>query len=495
MTRLKLNEWKKSKIIFSYIAITFLLPFVVLCGLRFVSSAAVNIDGSLYVNRLPLMYGGEVGNNQGKPSDLDLSDLHVRVLNFLINDGYYSPSVKAITYQGQDENGNIFITAYSNYANFTMSGLPDEDLNGFVYGTSFTWGASNGVYNLQYNLNSGVVSLHSHSISPFILGDYLQYMPSTGNTSGHFSFYYLIRNQFLIGYPLYLVDDYYYNDVLVFQGYDPILVPDDGNDYFTGKITGGATSTIIGGGGTGEGSTSPGSSTEYDLDIELDLSPIQDSINDLSSKIDELKEQLRQSQGTINSNIGSIISQLQGLVSSIASGNATGQSILAELQSIYAKLVDTSDNGKSWLQKIYELLSLYLQPPSQEEVDSAFQNSFLYSMVSNLGAMVNSVRGMFQASPKSVSDMSDIWYRFQWDTTSENNSQASFFSVDKWIHFSFAWYESIRDKFLLVLFTFIYATMIIYTMKVVPSIINGSSSIVGTVKSVSHQDNSKGGKE
>ena len=98
------------------------LTLVIISLFFSLSKKIIHAQGSnnTYRTTMPLYVSPVLGSNQGKPADIDLSGMRNSLLNYLINDGFYSPSIKYITFEGKSESDSIiYVNAFSN------SGVPN----------------------------------------------------------------------------------------------------------------------------------------------------------------------------------------------------------------------------------------------------------------------------------------------------------------------------------------------------------------------------------
>ena len=130
---------------------------------RKITHAASSSSG--YRSTMPLYVSPALGANQGKPSDVDLSGMPNALLTYLINDGFWSPSVKYVTYEGRDENNTdiIYVNAFSNNATINLSNYPSLNLNSFDSSSTMQFSFSNGVYPMWYNISTGACGMHRHN--------------------------------------------------------------------------------------------------------------------------------------------------------------------------------------------------------------------------------------------------------------------------------------------------------------------------------------------
>lgn len=447
--RLKLSEKKLYKNITFVFSSFFLISFAWLC-LGFVASASTWSE----VQGPPYPIGGGFGyfeNGQGRV-DEDLVSIAISSITS------FDPSIELIYVCGYDDYGNVYLNGCRGFSNVyiassNVSVLSSDTRINYVVSSSdgFIIGPQNNFYATTYQPNSPT----------FInLGNYASSVSPEGGVTAQ---PYLMRNVFIPAYPIYIADSV-----------DP-SVYDDVFDYFTEDSN---ISSILGGKGIGKITDSNGNESDVDLDFEFvfddsniisKLQDILDSDSLNSDKLDDIITLLSSANGKYDN----LITYLQGNTASLGSKLDT---IKTSLDLSISKL----DQTNNWLERIYNKLveiASHYGFPTFAELEEQYENTLFDRLLELPQDIGDSVLGSFYASPKTAEEMSDIWYHFQWNTTPLNNNQASFFNVDQWIHFSFDWYESIRDKFLLILFTFIYVTVLFLNLKKIPSIINGVSGV------------------
>lgn len=292
---------------------------------------------------MPLYVSPVSGANQGKPADIDLSGMRNALLNYLINDGFWSPSIKYITYEGRSETDPIiYVNAFSNYGTPNVSNFPTLNLNSFSSDSNFTFNITNGVYPMWYNYSTGACGMHTHNNTPFSLNSYISLY-----YNGATPFYALIPNQFIPGYPLYIESDILYGDNVVFSDYANI--PSEDSPTYSGSSIGGSGSgTFIPSGGSGGsegGIGDSGGSFEFDLDLNLDDSAIIGAIesvgddiggalDDIGGSVDSIESKLDNQNSKIdstNSKLDTLHSDLQSLTSQLSSSNSSWDKVKAFL--------------------------------------------------------------------------------------------------------------------------------------------------------------------
>ena len=356
------------------------LTLVIISLFFSLSKKIIHAQGSnnTYRTTMPLYVSPVLGSNQGKPADIDLSGMRNSLLNYLINDGFYSPSIKYITFEGKSESDSIiYVNAFSNSGVPNVSNYPTLNLNSFTSESDFTFNITTGVYPMYYNYETGACGMHSHSNSPFILNNYISLY-----YNGATPFYALIPNQFLPGYPLYIEDDITLGDNVIFTDYSNISGDSGGS-----SIGGSGSGSYIPNGDSG-GDTSSGGSFEFDLELEFDdssiINAIESSGDDIGGAIDDLGDKVDSS----NSKLDSILGLLQSFKSSIESKlDSFKTSVDNGLGDIRQKLSDIKDKINQWFSY---MTGSFNEQEFQSELDNMpfFQlvNQVEGNMTTNLAA-------------------------------------------------------------------------------------------------------------
>lgn len=455
--RLRLKN-EKIKNCFALFALACFISVTCLCLLPL----TVHADSSnTYRTTMPLYVSPVSGANQGKPADIDLSGMRNALLNYLINDGFYSPSIKYITYEGKSETDPIiYVNAFSNYGSPNVSNYPTLNLNSFTSESNFTFNVTNGVYPMWYNYSTGACGMHTHNNTPFVLNSYISLY-----YNGATPFYALIPNQFIPGYPLYIENDIIYGNDVVFSDYANI--PSDDEPIYSGSSIGGSgTGTFIpsddGSGGSSEGGSSGiGGTFDFELDLNLDDSAIIGAIEG------------------VGDDIGGSLDDISGSLDDIG----------GSLDTIEGK-IDTSNN---WLQRIWTAITDYFTPPTKQEILSAFDDfPLIQDLIDTINTTKTSVNSIFDFSsitPKTANNV-DFDYDFNWKVYDPDTS--SFVTKTTTIHIIFSWFESVRTPVTLVLSVFLTLGFLVYLFRQIPNLINGVGGGASAGMSVSESFSSSG---
>lgn len=453
--RLKSNYEKVKTYIFMLV-ITFVVPFTCLCGL-YVKGLCASSD----VIEFPI----PIGDNFGYGGQLS-QDIVDGAISYMFQ---HHPQTKILTCQKISETSSgtlsyLFncytsdVVSLSNSNITTMRGvfLSNVYINYNSSGSiAFEYRPSTGFRPYEYGTGSSRCNLYSYVF------------PVTPDDTS-LSDYYLVKDVFIPNYPIWCLSTNFSSD-------DFSLIFSDG--YNSGDDSGdgsGSSITINGhsvGGGTisgGDGS-SGGTDGSFDLefDFDLDIPDYRSQLDDIGGSVDSIGESL--------DDIGGVVGDISDGIGSLSNKADTHTTWL---QRIYAKLVDGSDGDESWLKKIYEVLVDFFQGfeiPSETDVQNELANSKMLGgiiRISNSSKQFVSSINADDIEVPSASDM-DFDYPFHWqvyDFTSGN-------FVDKVtiVHIIFSWYESIRDKVMLVLSVFMISGFVVYIWKQVPNFINGVS--------------------
>lgn len=445
--RLKLN-YEKVKTYILMLVITFVVPFTCLCCL-YVKGLCANSD----IYNYPLPFGG---GGYGYGGQLTSEVVYEIVSQSL---ALYPDADFILVPQLYNENECSVIIG--RFGSITFTGNYDN-----LYYTSsikFNMGSSSPSarhFNLTTMTLSSITYGRNNSytcnVSNYVLPDVTQDVVDVA---------YLQKGVYIPNYPLYINPNS--NGAI----WKPYFVPFDSDDGGGGS---GGTISVNGhsvGGGTisgGDGSSGGADgSFDFDFDFDLDIPDYRSQLDDIGGSVDSIGENL--------DDIGGVVGDI---FDGIGSLNTKADTQTTWLQRIYAKLVDGTDGDESWLKKIYEALVDFFQGfeiPSETDVQNELANSKMLGgiiRISNSSKQFVSSINADDIEVPSASDM-DFDYPFHWqvyDFTSGN-------FVDKVtiVHIIFSWYESIRDKVMLVLSVFMISGFVVYIWKQVPNFINGVS--------------------
>lgn len=447
--RLRLNE------IYKISFISYFIGFIVVfcCLFCFLSFRSFCASGQAVYSAPPYPVGDGYGYNSSQEELFNQAVSEILALR---------PDVQLIYCCSFTDSNYAYFNGVYGLSDITITGALNSGFSRATYTGSaidgFIWS------------NGSIVQTTYYPGSPTYcqLSDYTLFNPDNPN------FVYLIKNQFIPGYPLYIspnVDKSVYNDCFFVKSGSSGI-----------GVSGGASGSI----------TSPGGDSS-DLDLQFDLliddSALLDKLQEIldsnlsqEDKLDSIITLLSSANGKYDS----IISYLQGSNNSLATLNQ-------KLDLIYGKLVDSNDNNKSWLEKIYRWLVDFgsvFALPDPEDVQEVLENSTFWNAVTDLINFAKTFKNQLSLSnvtPKNSSNV-DFYYDFHWNVY--NFDTNTFEDKVTTVFIQFSWFESIRTPVTLVLTVFLILGMASYFVHQLVNLINGSGSGVNFVSAVRK---SKGG--
>lgn len=136
--------------------------------------------------------------------------------------------------------------------------------------------------------------------------------------------------------------------------------------------------------------------------------------------------------------------------------------------------LDKQDTTNNRLGQIWQAITDYFTPPTQQEVTTALQGfpvfNDLTNTIGNTKTTVNSIFDFSQIQPKTADNV-DFDYDFHWKVY--NPSSHSFVTKTTTVHIVFSWFESVRTPVTLVLSVFLALGFLIYIFRQIPNLING----------------------
>lgn len=428
----------------------FVLAFVVLFGLRLTVHAETTSQypvpfgfGSGYGYDLDQSSSGGDSSPAYIPTDADIANI-VSVIETNRNATCYGLFVREF-----NEDNYSFYFTLTDFA----YGMPNDTYPSLGY-----WGYLNcWCYGTRDSLPVGVVS----------------YIPSTGNViveqysnsinrcdlfSGDGSACFAYSGVDIPLYPVWHINN---SPIQVSSAWssDPSTYR-DGFVYF-GNSGGGGGFDGPGFEGSASGELTPKSSVDgpgFDIDFDffIDMNPLQILGEEIRDGIGSLIDKVEDGFSTVIGAIGDTFTMLQ-------------------------------NNTQTLISKVQELASDFSRPTA-EQIEDALDDS---EAIGGLVSVHNKIKGIIDTLTTAgieVPDAEDMEFDlpFHWKNYFYQPGVS-----DGWVdhtttvHISFAWYESIRSKVLIVIYTFMAIGFAIYLFKQIPAILQGMAGSYSAGKSVS----------
>lgn len=247
-------------------------------------------------------------------------------------------------------------------------------------------------------------------------------------------------------------NDATYYDGFVFEGEIPPVVDYDGLGF--GDLSGTITPS--------SGVDSPG--FDIDFDVFIDMNPLKILGEEIRDGIGSLVEKVEDGFTTVIGAIGDTFTMLQ-------------------------------NNTQTLVSKVGEIVD-DLKKPSSQQLQDTLDNSTVVGGVVDIAQEGKTFLDSLTASGIQVPTAQDMDFDYPFTWKEYVPALHAFHTHTTTVHISFSWYESIRDKVLLVIGVFMTIGFTVYLIKQIPNLIAGVSGGASAGQSIAdHVTNNKGGKK
>lgn len=265
-----------------------------------------------------------------------------------------------------------------------------------------------------------------------------------------------------LNYPLYYLN---YSDISCFSdnglgwftGFEflgEIPPAEDFDGFGFGEMTGTITPA--------SGVDSPG--FDIDFDFFIDMNPLKILGEEIRDGIGSLLDKVEDGFSTVIGSIGDTFTMLQ-------------------------------NNTQTLISKVGEIVD-DLKKPTSQQLQDTLDNSTVVGGVVDIAQEGKTFLDSLTASGIQVPTSQDMDFDYPFTWKEYVPALHAFHTHTTNVHITFSWYESIRDKVLLVLGVFMTIGFTVYLIKQIPNLIAGVSGGASAGQSIAdHVTNNKGGKK